>query len=126
MLLSPVGPALDMAANRSYPISSVINRQNEILGTLDYLCKLRSLTSGNLEIRTSKFLFGHGSIAVDPGSARGILYMSNYPFKTGVGSKPKFILRAQDGYWYDFFRKEMQSLWENGIDWDCNQVSEKA
>lgn len=94
--------------------------KGEIRNTLQYLCDLRHSTNGKLEIRTIQNPLGHGLVAKDPETASGILYIQNYPFKTEGGSRPKFILRAKDGYWYDFFKKELHNLWEYGIEWECS------
>lgn len=42
-----------------------------------------------------------------------------YPYKVPGGSKPKIVLQAKDGRWYEFFREEIRILWENGTDWQC-------
>jgi hypothetical protein len=49
----------------------------------------------------------------------GALYLEHYPFRTASDSVPKFVLCARDGYWYDFFKREILALWNAGVEWSC-------
>jgi len=119
LVVHPEGSAIEMAEMRAYGRPSIERTKGEILNTLRDLCDLRRITSGKIEIRTIQHPLGHGVVAKDPDTATGIIYIQNYPFKTEGGSRPKFVLNARDGYWYDFFKKELNNLWENGVDWNC-------
>lgn len=119
LLVHPDGPAVEMAEIRAYGRPGVDRARNEIRNTLQDLCDLSQVAPGRLEIRTIQHPLGHGVIAKDPETASGIIYIQNYPFKTEGGARPKFVLRAKDGYWYDFYKKELHNLWETGSEWRC-------
>ena len=126
LLVHPEGAAIEMSEMRVYGRPDVERAKGEIRNTLQYLCDLRQSTKGKLEIRTIQNPLGHGVIAKDPETASGILYIQNYPFKTEGGSRPKFFLRSKDGYWYDFFKKELYNLWDNGVEWKCSVVENES
>jgi len=119
LLVHPEGPAVEMAEMRAYGRPNVERARNEIRNALQDLCDLGQVAPGRLEIRTIQHPLGHGVIAKDPETASGVIYIQNYPFKTEGGSRPKFVLRARDGFWYDFFKRELYNLWENGSQWSC-------
>lgn len=121
LLVSPEGAAAEMAETRVYGRSDVERTRREIRGILQDLCDLRQIAPDKLQIRTIQNPLGYGAVAVNPMLASGVLYLEHYPFKTIGGSLPKFILRAKDGRWYDFFRDEIGSLWDNGIEWKCDE-----
>jgi len=121
LLVHPEGAAIEMAETRVYGRTNFERAKGEIRNTLHDLCDLQQSTKGKIEIRTIQNPLGHGVIAMNPETASGIIYIQNYPFKTEGGSRPKYILRAKDGQWYDFFRKELYNLWEHGVEWRCSE-----
>lgn len=119
LLVHPDGSAVEMSENRAYGRPNTERARNEIKNTLQDLCDLSQAVPGRLEIRTIDYLVGHGVIAKDPETASGIIYIENYPFKTEGGSRPRFVIGAIDGFWYDFFKKELYNLWDGGSKWNC-------
>ena len=120
LLVHPEGPAIEVAETRVFDRPDLEWTRMNIRGALRDLCHLQSAAPNKLEIRTIQNPLGFGAIAVNPDSSSGILYLEHYPFKTEGGSKPKFVLRAKDGRWYDFFKSELRTLWENGTEWKCD------
>ncbi|NJN91443.1 MAG: hypothetical protein HC878_14465 [Leptolyngbyaceae cyanobacterium SL_5_14] len=119
LLINPDGLAVEMAEMRNYGRPNAERARSEIRNSLQDLCDLSQVAPGKLEIRTIQHPLGHGVMAKDPETASGAIYIQNYPFKTENGSRPKFVLRAKDGFWYDFFKRELYNLWENGSQWSC-------
>lgn len=119
LLVHPDAFAVEMAEMRNYGRPNVERARNEIRNSLQDLCDLSQVVPGKLEIRTIQHSFGHGVMAKDPETASGTIHIQNYPFKTEGGSRPKFVLHAKDGFWYDFFKRELYNLWENGSQWSC-------
>ena len=35
-----------------------------------------------------------------------------HPFRINSDGLPKFVLRAKDGHWFEFYRREIESKWE--------------
>jgi hypothetical protein len=126
LLVHPDGPAVEMAQMRAYAPANKQRASDEIRNALQDLCNLRQVAPGKLEIRTIQHPLGHGVIAKDPETATGVIYIQNYPFKTEGGSRPKFVLHARDGFWYEFFKKELQNLWKSGKKWPVKQKANDA
>jgi len=122
VLTHPEGAALELSVLPVYGNKSLEQRKAEIMGSLETLCDLRNRYPDLLQIRTSSHYIGHGIIAIDPSSNGGKLYIENHPFKMPGGSRPKFLLKAKDGEWYDFYKREMHVIWEHCSDWDCSQA----
>ena len=119
LLVHPDSPAVEMSEDRAYGRPNTERASNDIRNTLQDLCDLSQTVPGRLEIRTIHHLIGHGVIAKDPETASGTIYIENYPFKTEGGSRPKFVMGARDGSWYDFFKEELYNLWDSAMEWDC-------
>jgi hypothetical protein len=120
LLVHPDGPSPEIAASRTYSGVDVTRTRARINDTLQYLCDLKQIAPNSLQIRTIQNPLTFGAMAINPNSLSGILYMEHFPFRTANGSLPKFVLRGKDGQWYEFFKKELTMLWENGTDWQCS------
>lgn len=126
LVVNPVGAPMAMAASRNYARA---NRDPEIKAaetraSLQLFCGLMKINPGHLEIRTVDNPLSYGATCVNPDSATGVLYLEHYAFRTASDSIPKFALRASDGQWYDFFKKELTALWESGVEWNCEDMPE--
>lgn len=119
LLVHPEGPAVEMAETRIYGRMDLKRTCGDIRNTLQDLCDLRTIAPDHLQIRTIQNPLSYGVIAINPDSPLGVLYLEHYPYKVPGGSRPKIILQAKDGRWYEFFREEIHLLWENGMDWRC-------
>jgi len=117
LLVHPAGAGVEMAVSRNYAQRDPNQKAGEIKTGLEYLMTLQRMVPGNLQIRTIQNPLNYGAIAVNPGSASGVLYIENYCFRVSSESLPKFVLRAEDGRWYDFYTNELQALWDAGIEW---------
>lgn len=122
LLVHPDGSPLEIIASR---FLSPVNRNpvvqaGRIKEVLENFCSLKKLTPDRIQIRTIEYPLSFGVIAINPTQASGTLYIEHYPFRTVSGSMPKFVLKANDGQWYEFFIKEIQALWENGKEWKCS------
>lgn len=123
ILTHPDGAVLELSVLPVYGNKSLEQRKAEILGSLETLCDLQEKYPNFLKIRTSRQYIGHGVIAVNPNDNTGKLYIENHPFKMPGGARPKFLLKARDGEWYDFYKQEMFVIWENCLDWNSSQAS---
>ncbi len=121
LLVHPDGSGSEMAQMREYRQVKLEHRRSEIRSVLEDLCALKSIAPDKLEVRAIDYPLGFGGFAINPETATGVLYLEHYPFKTPGGSLPKFVLSAHDGRWYEFFKTEMQLLWESGRPWNCSQ-----
>lgn len=124
LLVAPQGTGAAMAEMRVYGRANIERNRTEIIGILDYLCDLKRVAPNKLEVRTIDYPMGIGGFAINPDKASGALYLENYPFKTPGGSLPKFVIRVQDGRWYDFYKTELRLLWENATEWECKAHAE--
>lgn len=124
LLVHPEGPGIEMAVSRNYARRDVTQKSVDVQGTLQYLCDLKKVAPDKLEIRTIQNPLGYGVIAINPNSVGGVLYLENYPYRVVSDSLPKFVLKANDGRWYEMYKKELEYLWSDGIEWPCREVAE--
>ena len=124
LLVHPEGIAIEIAAGRYYaPTGRDAGRRGlQVRDSLASLCGLRQIAPDKLEIRTIQNPLTFGAVCMNPETTSGILYLEHFPFRIVAGSMPKFVLRAADGRWYDFFKKEVQTLWEEGTEWNCENT----
>ena len=107
-----------MAAGREYGGRFDANRLRGLIqGSLDDLGHLKQQAPDKLQVRVIDNPLTFGGIATNPADAAGVLYLEHYSYKMPGGSVPKFTLQAEDSQWYEFFRDEMQTLWDNGVQW---------
>ncbi len=120
LLVDPAGAGVEMAVMREYGGRFDVERVRQLIqGSLSDLCVLKKVGPDKLEVRTINHPLGFGGIAIDPDTSKGVLYLEHFAYKMPGGSLPKLVLSAQDGRWYQFFKTEMQTLWENSIPWEC-------
>lgn len=121
LLVHPEGAGLEMAVSRNYARREVEPKSNEIRFNLQLLCDLRKSFPDKIEVRTIQYPLAYGVTAANPDTASGTLYLEHYCFRTASDSLPRFVLRAKDGRWYDFFKSEIRALWNAGIEWPCDR-----
>jgi hypothetical protein len=123
LLVHPRSSASEIAASRPNLPTDIERTNRRILDSLQLLCDLQKIAPDKLEIRTIQNPLTFGAKAMNPESTSGVLYVEHFPYKTVSGALPKFILRPKDGRWYDLFKKEMQTLWNDGVEWKCDRVN---
>lgn len=114
----PDHSVVEPAVQRSSKPTTIERKRSEIIDTLSDLCELRNQETGGLQIRTIRYPLAHGVHAMNPEKSKGVLYIKLYPYKFKSDQKPKFIVRAGDR-WYEIFKQELFSLWDNGDEWNC-------
>ena len=77
-------------------------------------------------MRTIDFPPSHKIIAMNPLSDSGRLYLHYYPYKAQTNKLPKFVLTPKDSHWYEFFKQELMSLWNDGTPWPCEPTEQKG
>jgi hypothetical protein len=122
VLIDPNSSACEMVVKRRYRPSSLESQCSQIRSGLEAFRELQEKASGKLEIRVIDYPLTRGGIIVDPDTPNGVLYIWNYSFKTHRENRPKLVLRAADGYWYDFFGEEANAIWNHAIPWQGEKV----
>ena len=117
MALNPEGVAAEIAGNRDYWEPDIEGTRRRIRDSLKLLNTLRFIAPDNLEIRTINDPLGYGATLIEPNSISGTIYIEYYPFSSTGKSIPKIVLKTNDGYWYDIFKRKVNTLWENGVEW---------
>ena len=117
LLVHPNGSASEVAASRPYPSTDVAQVRRQIQESLGYLSKLKAIKPDKLQVRTIENPLIRGFTAINPDTTSGVLYIEEYAYQTIGNALPRFILRAKDGGWYDFFKSELENLWNSGTDW---------
>jgi hypothetical protein len=60
---------------------------------------------------------------IDPGKASGEVQVELYTHGRNTQERPHFVLTQDtDSYWYDFFRREFELVWESSR--ECGQERE--
>ena len=124
MLVHPEGTGIEMAVSRNYARKEVATKSAIIRNVLQMLCDLQKITPNQLEIRTIQNPLSYGVIATNPNTASGVLYLEHYTFGISTESLPRYIIRASDGKWFDFFKEEILAMWNYGAVWQCDTVNE--
>ncbi len=119
MVVHPEGPGVEMAVSRNYSRKEIRVTSTRISDNLQLLCDLKAIAPGHIEIRTIQNPLSYGVVATNPNAATGALYIEHYTFGVSPISLPRFVIRAGDGKWYDFFKKEILSMWDYGKEWEC-------
>lgn len=124
LLVQPEGASVEIASSRYY---AAVNRNSNktasaIKNSLQIFCSLKQIASDRVEIRTIQNPLTFGAIAIDLETSMGVLYLEHFPFRTVSGAMPKFVFHASDGKWYEFFKREIHALWDEGIVWQCEQL----
>jgi hypothetical protein len=121
LLVHPEGAAVELASSRYYAeINRDFNKTSSaIRDSLQTFCSLHKIAPDKVEIRTTQNPLTFGAIAVDLESSSGVLYLEHFPFRTVSGAMPKVVFRVGDGQWYEFFKREVYAIWNEGQDWKC-------
>jgi hypothetical protein len=116
LLVDPSSAAAQIAANR-LPVSVNSDRIcNDIRNSLLSLESIARIRKG-LEIRVLNNPMSFGGIFLDTTTSKGIIYIEQYSFKMPYEDIPKFVLRPDDDFWYNFFADQVLILWENAINY---------
>jgi hypothetical protein len=127
LLVDPDGDGCRMALQRHRAKENLDHFRLTIISSIERLNGLKALSPGNLEIRVIDNPLGFGAYAVDVESASGVIYVENYPFKTEKGSIPRYTLRPDNKEWFDFFKSELNLLWDHAHPYDSKaQTVDKA
>jgi hypothetical protein len=121
MVVSPEGSSIEITMTRNYPRKEVAPKRASIRNTLTLLCDLQKIAPELLEVRTIQFPLSYGVVATNPNTASGTLYLEHYTFGISTDSLPRYVMRASDGKWYDFYKREIQAMWDCGVVWECDK-----
>jgi hypothetical protein len=117
VLVDPYSSTCELVAKKQYrPISSE-TWKTKIVSSINQFHKLRTETSGKMEIRIIDFPLSRGGILVDPVTSKGKIYMWEYSFKTIEPNVPKFVFTANDDYWYNHYKEEFMAIWNEANEW---------
>jgi hypothetical protein len=115
LLVNPESPACEITANRVYVDTDVERNRRGIEATLKTLSNLKQLTSGKLEIRLTDYPPSFGGFIIDPGTADGVTYLKHYTYKMSEEDIPRVVFHVSDKYWYKFFTKQAEILWQDSV-----------
>jgi hypothetical protein len=126
IIVDPESPALELAERRNARPTDTVQARNEAKASLKQLCQLRDqATKGKLEVRIIQHPLSYAAFGVNLKDPSGILYISHFAFKLAPGSEPKLVLNMRDGRWYDFFKQEVNNIWDDGVEWHFDNSDAK-
>lgn len=123
LIIDPDSPACEIAAMRYYAPMSTNSQRDVIRASLDICNDLTQKTSGKLEVRLAEHPLTFGAIMSDPETSHGVVYIWHYSFKMSEANIPKMVFRPTDGFWYEFFQQEMNSMWNAAKPWNAKAPS---
>jgi len=123
LIIDPDSPACDIAAMRYYAPMSASSQRDVIRASLDMCKELILKTNGKLEVRLAEHPLTFGAIMSDPETSHGIVYLWHYSFKMSDANIPKMMFHPADGYWYEYFQKEILSMWDAAKPWQNKESS---
>jgi Domain of unknown function (DUF5919) len=126
LLVDPRSEATRYTESRVYGRADVDRNRREIVGTLQDLAHLRSRGADRLKVRTIDHVPSFGATAVNASAADGVLYIEYYPYRTRDEARPVLALRPRDGYWYDFYKQQLELLWDAGTEWTPEQPASEV
>lgn len=118
LLINPESAACDMAASLHYAPMSTNDKQHIINRSLLLCRELKQKTGGKIEVRLANHLLSFGAFMFDAKTPDGAIYLWLLTYKSRHSGIPKMVFNPKDGYWYDFFRDEIKTIWDNAIIWD--------
>jgi hypothetical protein len=80
---------------------------------------IRKTGEDRVELRLARFPPPYSLLMIDPGRASGEVQVELYTHGRSTQERPHFILtRDIDSYWYDFFRREFELVWESSREFE--------
>jgi hypothetical protein len=74
----------------------------------------RRVGRDRVEVRYTAFPSPYSLLMIDPGTASGEVQVELYTHGRNTQERPHFVLTQDtDSYWYDFFRREFELVWES-------------
>lgn len=74
----------------------------------------------NIALRTIDFSPSLGINALDAEMSAGMIMIQMYEFKATAERAPIFILKKDDGPWFEHFTEQIDRLWKSGTDYPLN------
>jgi hypothetical protein len=127
ILLNPNCQACKYAAIQEFGRSdskSVLALKNSIQQAYISFCELKRERErgANLTVKIIDYVPPFGLDAMEFDDANEcVIYVRYYPIKTEVDDRPILALRADDGYWYQFFKEQFVRNWKLATDWQYPQ-----
>jgi len=119
LLVEPDGIANDLAAKRLYRPTSPKEHKDDILSNLKLLCYLKQIDPTGLEIKVINYVYPFVIYATDLESPKGTVLLVYGGFKSSDNHEPKILLCSRDDPWYNYFKKQIYTLWEEASEWKC-------
>lgn len=118
ILVSPEGYAIKLVAARKYKPTEPQEVQSYSSLTLNSLCTLQKEFPKQLEIRVVDYPLQFGIIAADIKSTSASIHVEYHSFRMEMDA-PILFLQPRDQKWFDFFQRQVETLWQNGREWKC-------
>lgn len=119
IIRDPNGDTFWLISRHSYIPITPEQVKTKILLSLSRLCSLKKIAPSNVEIRILDHHFSLGMCVLDPSTPNGKIYIEYYPFKMAKAGQPKLLVSPLDGYWYGFYKNQLETLWETARTWEC-------
>jgi hypothetical protein len=125
LVRDPTDEMCQLASRYTYIPLTPEQMKTKIETTLDRLCELKRIEPEKLEIRVIDYPLSFNIGAINPRTRNGVVYIEYHPYRMPKIGVPKIVINADDGSWYDFYTKQIYTIWNDGRVWDCNDKVNK-
>lgn len=114
----PNGTTLDLVTEQEYIPSSPDQVKQNIYKSLARAKALQKASPQNMEIKVINYPIPYNIFSFDPDSPTGALYIETRSYQMPDGDIPKFVLTPKDGFWYQFYKKQLATFWNSAKTWE--------
>lgn len=112
LLVHPEGAGVNVAISPTYsPTLEIEKKVNDIKTVLRYLKDLQAANPSKIKVKLTRRPLAYGAFMMDHDGLSGAIYIECYTFRIASDSLPKFTLKAGDGRWFEFYRNEIKTTW---------------
>jgi hypothetical protein len=113
LLTDPMADDAAIDARCQFSKPDIVDLRTEISHSLRKLKNLKVQTGGDLEVRTTRSALKFGLNFIDSTKSSAILHVQLYSYRLPGESRPMFRLTAADGEWFECFRNQAETLWQD-------------
>lgn len=118
LIVTPNSLALEFCTKRSYIPMTTQQHNFTLEKTLTTVGKLWEIDNRLVHVNTIDFPLAFGFFALDLDTLDGEIYIEHYTYKDDENDLPKMFLTQKDLRWFNFYKKQIGILWDDGTPYD--------
>jgi hypothetical protein len=123
LLRDPTQEMCQLASRYRADYFSPSEMQTRIQSSLNRACELKKVAPKLFQLRVIDYPLSFNIGAINLMKQTGIIYIEYHQYKmnTKDGGGPKLIITNENKFWYEFFKKQILTVWKDGYEWQCNE-----